>query len=40
MNNWYQLPLSEVLRQLNTDPATGLTQAEVTRRLEQYGPKP
>jgi Ca2+-transporting ATPase len=38
MSNWYQLPLSEVLQQLNTTAATGLTQAEVTRRLEQYGP--
>ena len=38
MNNWYQLPLSEVLQQLNTAAATGLTQAEATQRLEQYGP--
>jgi hypothetical protein len=38
MSNWYQLPLNEVLQQLNTASATGLTQAEATRRLEQYGP--
>ena len=38
MSNWYQLPLDEVLQQLNTAAATGLTQAEATRRLEQYGP--
>lgn len=38
MSNWYQLPLSEVLQQLNTAAVTGLTQAEATRRLEQYGP--
>lgn len=38
MSNWYQLPLGEVLQQLNTVASTGLTQAEVTRRLEQYGP--
>ncbi|GIK41854.1 MAG: ATPase [Chloroflexota bacterium] len=37
-SNWYQLHLDEVLQQLNTDAITGLTQAEVSRRLEQYGP--
>ena len=38
MSNWHQLPLNEVLQRLNTTAATGLTQAEATRRLEQYGP--
>ncbi|MCB0172088.1 MAG: cation-translocating P-type ATPase [Anaerolineae bacterium] len=38
MNNWYQPSRNEVLQQLNTIPATGLTQAEATHRLEQYGP--
>ncbi|MFN8457479.1 MAG: cation-translocating P-type ATPase [Anaerolineae bacterium] len=38
MSNWYQLPLNEVLQQLDTAAATGLTQAEATRRLEQVGP--
>ena len=38
MSNWYQLPLDEVLQQLNTAAATGLPETEATQRLEQYGP--
>ncbi|NJN92740.1 MAG: cation-translocating P-type ATPase [Anaerolineales bacterium] len=38
MSQWYQLTASEVLQQLNSDPAHGLTEAEATRRLEQVGP--
>lgn len=38
MSQWYQLTASEVLQQLNSDPAHGLTEAEAARRLEQVGP--
>jgi len=38
MSQWYQLSASEVLQQLHSDPAHGLTEAEAARRLEQYGP--
>ena len=38
MSEWYQLNIDEVLQQLNTDAANGLSEAEAARRLEQYGP--
>ncbi|MBE7474062.1 MAG: ATPase [Anaerolineae bacterium] len=38
MSHWYQLTATEVLQQLNSNPAHGLTEAEAARRLEQYGP--
>lgn len=38
MNHWYQLDATEVLRQLNTNPDTGLSAAEASRRLLESGP--
>ena len=38
MNNWYQQNTDEVVQQLGTDLDSGLTEAEVAARLEQYGP--
>ena len=38
MDNWYQLSKDEVLQQLNSDPQNGLSDAEVNKRLEQFGP--
>jgi len=38
MSNWYQLPGTEVLQQLNTNAAPGLAEAEAARRLDQHGP--
>ena len=35
--NWYQLDPPAVLRELKTDPAAGLSEAEATRRLAEYG---
>jgi Ca2+-transporting ATPase len=35
--NWYQLDAAAVLRELKTDPDTGLSEAEATRRAGQYG---
>ena len=35
---WHLLPISEVVATLQTDGERGLIQAEVTRRLAQYGP--
>jgi len=37
-SNWYQLSVQDVVRQLETDPARGLTDGEAGRRLEKYGP--
>src|SRR3990172_1866982 len=37
-SNWYQLSVQDVVRQLETDPAQGLTDGEARRRLEKYGP--
>ncbi len=37
-SNWYQLSVQDVVRQLETDPAQGLTDGEARRRLEQHGP--
>ena len=36
--NWYSLSAEEAATRLGTDPAVGLTSAEASRRLEQYGP--
>ncbi len=35
---WHTLTAEDVVQQLNTDPAQGLSSAEVSRRLQQYGP--
>jgi Ca2+-transporting ATPase len=37
MSNWHSLNTSTVLAQLNTDPNLGLSEAEATRRLSEYG---
>jgi len=36
-NMWFAKTKEEVLRELNVDPATGLTDAEARSRLEKYG---
>lgn len=36
--DWYALPIHEVCQRQQTDVATGLTQAEATKRLVQHGP--
>jgi hypothetical protein len=36
MNNCYKLDSLEVLRQLDTDAARGLSRDEATHRLQQY----
>jgi hypothetical protein len=36
MTSWYTLELATILRQLETDTAQGLTEAEATRRLVRY----
>src|SRR5262245_49561992 len=35
---WHSLPSDEVVQRMDANTQSGLTQAEVTRRLEQYGP--
>src|SRR3954447_24876846 len=35
---WHSLTADEVCRELDVNPDVGLTQQEVTRRREQYGP--
>ncbi|NPA27266.1 MAG: cation-translocating P-type ATPase [Chloroflexi bacterium] len=35
---WYRLPVEEVLRLLETNPETGLSEEEAQRRLAIYGP--
>src|SRR5450631_2696936 len=35
---WHQLHIDEVVRRLESDLSTGLSTAEVQRRLEEYGP--
>lgn len=35
---WHALPASDVLSELNVDPAHGLSSDEVFRRLNEYGP--
>ena len=37
MINWHQLDSRDVLRELQTDPAAGLSEAEATRRLAEHG---
>lgn len=37
MSNWYNLKQIDVLGQLGTNPAVGITAAEVNQRLESYG---
>jgi len=34
---WHALPISEVGKRLNIDPAAGLSAADATARLEEYG---
>jgi Ca2+-transporting ATPase len=34
---WHALPISEVGKRLNVDPAAGLSAADATARLEEYG---
>ena len=36
--DWYRLSADEVCRQLDVDPAVGLSAAEVLKRRQQYGP--
>ena len=36
--DWYQLSPEESAQRLNTSPDQGLTQAEATARLAQFGP--
>ena len=36
--NWHELPVEQVAGLLESDPATGLAQAEVEARLLQFGP--
>ncbi|HID53619.1 MAG TPA: cation-translocating P-type ATPase [Anaerolineae bacterium] len=38
MTEWYKLSISETVARLNTAANEGLTEAEVQKRLEQYGP--
>lgn len=38
MQKWHTLTPAETLQQLNVEPALGLDEAEVQRRLAQYGP--
>ena len=37
-NYWYRMTCDDVLRQLECDARTGLSDEEAARRLEQYGP--
>ena len=37
MSDWYQLEAAQVLQQLNTDAANGLSDAEAQHRLDQQG---
>ena len=38
MKAWHMLPEEEVLKELSTNPKTGLSEAESGSRLEKYGP--
>ncbi|HSJ52630.1 MAG TPA: HAD-IC family P-type ATPase, partial [Anaerolineae bacterium] len=38
MGNWHQLETEQVLSQLQSNGAAGLTAAEAARRLEEHGP--
>jgi len=33
---WHEMETSHVLKELDTDPQSGLSSEEVTRRLEKY----
>src|SRR3954466_1188460 len=35
---WHRLTAEAVAKQLNVDPATGLSAAEAQQRLQKYGP--
>ena len=35
---WYTLAPDAVAKQLNVDPAKGLSSSEAQQRLQQYGP--
>ena len=35
---WHARPADDAVRDLDVDPATGLSSVEARRRLEQYGP--
>ncbi|MDR7571157.1 MAG: cation-transporting P-type ATPase, partial [Armatimonadota bacterium] len=35
---WHSLPLEEVIRQLGTDPHTGISDREAEERLRKWGP--
>ncbi len=37
-DNWHQLPAHEAAERLESDPATGLAQAEACARLREFGP--
>ena len=38
MIKWHALSIEDVLKKLNVDPSTGLSEEEVRRRLMKYGP--
>ncbi len=38
MDNWYQLERPSVLERLRVDPEQGLSEEEVSRRLQEHGP--
>jgi Ca2+-transporting ATPase len=38
MSDWHQLDAADVLQQLETDSATGLSSTEAARRLAEHGP--
>ncbi len=38
MKNWHQLEIEQTLKQLTTNPKTGLSTAEAQKRQEEYGP--
>lgn len=38
MGDWEQRDSADVLRQLGVEPTVGLADAEVSKRLQQYGP--
>ena len=38
MSDWHRLDTTDVIEQLGTDSAAGLTTAEAARRLEEHGP--
>ncbi|MEZ6134096.1 MAG: cation-transporting P-type ATPase [Pirellulaceae bacterium] len=38
MTHWYQKTIPEVIEQLDSDSAQGLTNAQVALRIDQHGP--